>query len=147
MSRIFPLLLRPTWRGALIGALCGLASWLIALHPFFQGLEEWCQDACFSYRGRRDSAARVILVGIDDATLAELPKPLAFASPELAEVVEFLDRQGAAAVGIDVLVPEDLDSFPGLAGERLGLAAARSGKVVLPAVVDGDGRLVPPLSA
>ena len=94
MSRIFLLLLRPTWRGALIGALCGLASWLIALHPFFQGLEEWCQDACFAYRGRRDSAARVILVGIDDATLAVLPKPLTSISPELGEVVTYLRTGG-----------------------------------------------------
>ena len=144
MSRIFLLLLRPTWRGALIGALCGLASWLITLHPFFQGLEEWCQDACFAYRGRRDSAARVILVGIDDATLAELPKPLAFASPELAEVVAYLASRRAAAIGLDVVVPEDLDDFPGLKGEDLGLAAARAGHVVLPVITSG-GRLIRPL--
>ena len=142
MRRIFQLPLRPTWRGALIGAFCGLASWVIALHPFFQGLEEWCQDACFAYRGRRDSVARVILVGIDDATLVALPKPLTSISPELGEVVTYLRDRGARAVGLDLMIPETLDDYDlnnDLGGSALGLAAGRAGKVVLPIIL-GDSR-------
>ena len=149
MSRIFLLLLRPTWRGALIGALCGLASWLIALHPFFRGLEEWCQDACFAYRGRRDSAARVILVGIDDATLAALPKPLTSISPELGEVVTYLRARGARAVGLDLMIPETPDGYDrdnNLGGSALGLAAGRADKVVLPIILGDSGDPVLPLS-
>jgi class 3 adenylate cyclase/CHASE2 domain-containing sensor protein len=146
-ARVARALARPAVRGAAVGLACGLLGWAVAAQPAARGLEEWFQDAAFVDRGARVTATRLVVVGLDDASLRDLPKPMAFASPELAEVVEFLDRQGAAAVGIDVLVPEDLDTFPGLEGERLGLVAARSGKVVLPAVVDGDGRLVPPLTS
>src|SRR5262249_54499633 len=110
-------------------------------------VEEWIQDAAFVDRGARPSATRVVVVAINDASLHDLSKPLAFASPELAEVVEYLDREGAAAIGIDVLLPDDFDAFPGLGGEKLAHAAAQSGKVVLPAVVDEEGQLVTPLSA
>jgi len=145
--RVARALARPVVRGALVGLACGLLGWALAVQPVFRGLEEFVQDAAFVDRGARPSATRVVVVAINDASLRDLPKPLAFASPELAEVVEYLDREGAAAIGIDVQVPEDLDAFPGLGGEKLGHAAAQSGKVVLPAMVDEEGRLVTPLSA
>ena len=69
-------------------------------------------------------------------------------SPEPAEGVTSLDAQGAAAIGLDVFVPETPDAYdrkPGLGGGALGLAAARSGKVVLPVTLGDDGRLIRPL--
>jgi adenylate cyclase len=137
--------LGPTSRGALIGVVCGLACWLLSLHPVLQGLEEWCQDAWFVYRGRRASTTKVVLVAIDDGTLDRLPKPLALLSPELAEVVSHLRRRGARAIGLDVMVPETLEAYPGLRGADLGLAAAEADNVVLPAILRDDGRLLRPL--
>ena len=137
---------RSATRGAAIGVVCGLACWLVSLHPVLRGLEEWCQDACFVYRGVRPSASRdhIVIVSLDDASVAELSKPLAFASPELAEVVDYLSGRQAAAIGLDVMVPEELDRFPGLGGEDLGLAAAQAGRVVLP-VASAGTRLIRPL--
>ena len=131
--------------GALLGALCGLVAWWLAAQPIPRGLEEWFQDGSFALRGPRETASKVIIVGLDDASLAALPKPLAFASPELAGVVTFLREHGARAIGIDVLVPETLDGFPGLEGAALGHAAAVAENVVLPAVLDDSGRLLLPL--
>jgi class 3 adenylate cyclase len=141
---------RATWRGALIGAACGLVAWLFALTPFGRGSEDWLQDANFAYRGARESATRIVIVGLDDDSLEKLPKPMAAASPELAEVVAYLHDRGAKVIGLDVFVPETLDGYdraPGLGGARLGLAAARAGNVILPAARGDGGRLVRPLTS
>ena len=138
------------WRGAMLGAACGLVSWLVTLTPFGGGVEDWLQDASFAYRGSRSTATKVLIVGLDDDSLAALPKPMAAASPELAEVITYLHDRGAKVIGLDVLVPETLDGYdrdPGLGGSKLGLAAARAGNVVLPASRGDGGRLVRPLTS
>ncbi len=141
---------RAAWRGALLGAVCGLVAWVFTLTPFWRGAEDWLQDANFAYRGVRATSTRVVIVGLDDDSLADLPKPMAAASPELAEVVTFLHDRGARVIGLDVFVPETLDGYdrdPGLGGKTLGLAAARAGSVVLPAARGDGGRLVRPLTS
>jgi adenylate cyclase len=137
---------RPVLRGAVIGLFCALTGLAATRHPGLRGLEEWFQDGCFVNRGGRHSTARVVVVQLDDASLAELPKPLAFISPELSEVVEDLARRGAAAIGLDLMISEDLDKFPGLDGDRIGVAAARADHVVMP-VFDVKDRLIRPLKA
>jgi hypothetical protein len=42
-------LLSPSRRGALVGALCGLAAWALAQQPLLRGLEDWLQDASFAW--------------------------------------------------------------------------------------------------
>src|SRR5262249_29307343 len=101
MRRAARPLFGPSLRGALVGALCGLAAWAVAQQPLLRGLEDWLQDASFAWRGARPSATKVVVVGIDDTTLAGLPKPLAALSPELAAVVTYLKGRGAAAIGLD----------------------------------------------
>jgi len=137
------------WRGAAIGAACGLACWLVAMTPAGRGIEDWCQDANFAARGIRSSRARVVVVALDDDSLADLPKPMSASSPELAEVVTYLHASGAAAIGLDVFVPETLDAYdrsPGLGGKAMGLAVANAGAVVLPAVLGDGRRVVKPLT-
>ncbi len=146
MKRLVRRLNRPGFRGAALGLLCGLLCWMVSLHPLIRGLEEWFQDGCFVNRGNRRSDTRVVVVQLDDASLAELPKPLVFLSPELSEVVEDLSRRGASAIGLDLMIPEDLDHFPGLEADRLGVAAARTDRVVMPVFDLGD-RLIRPLQA
>jgi class 3 adenylate cyclase/CHASE2 domain-containing sensor protein len=138
----------PSLRGAIIGALCGLATWAVAQQPLLRGLEDWLQDAGFAWRGTRPSATKVVVVGIDDATLSDLPRPLAALSPELATVVTYLKDRGAAAVGLDLTIPDSLDDYDrehGLDGGALGRAAALAGNVVLPVLIGDDGRSVAPL--
>ncbi len=114
------------------------------LHPVLGGLEEWFQDGCFVNRGNRRSEARVVIVQLDDASLAEIHKPLAFISDDLSRVIDDLHRRGAAAIGLDLMIPEDLDNFPELHAELVGNAAARAGNVVMP-VFDVHERLIRPL--
>ena len=138
------------WRGALRGAACGLVSWLLTLTVFSRGVEDWLQDANFAFRGSRSTTTKILIVGLDDDSLASLPKPMAAASPELAEVVTYLHGRGAKVIGLDVFVPETLDGYdrnPGLGGKKLGLAAALAGNVVLPAARGDGGRLVRPLTS
>jgi CHASE2 domain-containing sensor protein len=104
-------ILGPSVRGALVGALCGLVAWGVAQHPLSRRLEDWLQDAGFAWRGARHSTTKVIVVGIDDTTLAGLPKPLAAISPELATVVSYLKDRGVAAVGLDLIIPGALDDY------------------------------------
>ena len=150
MSRMArPILGPPRCDGAhSLGALCGIVAWAIAQQAFFRGLEDWLQDAGFAWRGARPSTTKVVVVGIDDATLAGLPRPLAALSPELAAVVTYLKGHGAAAIGLDLIIPETLDDYdiePGLGGTKLGRAAGLAGNVVLPVLVGESGRLIPPL--
>ncbi|HKI17410.1 MAG TPA: adenylate/guanylate cyclase domain-containing protein, partial [Isosphaeraceae bacterium] len=139
---------RLTRRGAMIGVVCALISWIVSLHRVSKGLEDWFQDACFAYRGTRATAARIVIVALDADSLRALPKPFAFASDELAHVIRYLLNQNVAGIGLDVIVPEELDGFKGLeSGPRdLGDLALDSGRVVLAAIALDDDRIARPLA-
>jgi len=128
----------PALRGAAIGLVCAAVCWGLGRTPFLRTLDNWAFDACFTWRGARPSSANVIVVALDEASLQKMNKPLMFASPELAAVVEYLHAGGAAAIGIDILLPNDdatmkylLPGGPG-AAETMGQAVGRAGNVVLP---------------
>jgi len=108
------LLDRLSQRGAMIGLLCALLGWVVSLHRVSKGLEDWFQDACFAYRGTWATATRIVIVALDADSLRALPKPIAFASEEFARVIRYLIDQGVAGIGLDVIVPEELDGFKGL---------------------------------
>ena len=116
-----PRLLRnPRWRGVLLGLGCASAAWLLGQTGAARGLEEWSLDGCFAYRGVRASPAhsRVVLIGLAEASLERLGKPLAYSSPELAEVVLYLKQRGAAAIGLDASLPESMQGWPGLRADH-----------------------------
>ena len=77
-----------------LGMTCALASWLVARTAPLRGLEDWALDYCFACRGTRTSPARdrIVIVGLDEAALDALGKPMALASPELGEVVTYLEQ-------------------------------------------------------
>lgn len=139
----------PTCRGAVVGLICALACCLLNESVVMRGAENWALDNCFVLRGRRPSSAEIVVVGIDEDSLRELKKPLAFISPEMGEVIRFLDAQGASAVGIDFFIPADAEDRvyfrPGADGDadQLGKAIAQSKKVVLPEWQLGDQWLSP----
>jgi adenylate cyclase len=138
------------WRGALIGLFCGLLSWLVSQLTVVRGLEEWMLDGCFSFRGARPTQGKVLIIGLDDASLEELRRPLVFISPELAEVVRFVAKQGVSAIGLDLIAPESLmelaDLQAGRPGDvtKLGQAILEAGNVVL-AQWKLEGRWLRPL--
>jgi adenylate cyclase len=127
-----------TWRGLLTGLLCALLVWLMLSLFLPAGVDDWLFDECFLWRGQRATGARIVLVGLDEKSLQELHKPVSFLSPELAQVVRHVHKQGPSAIGIDLFVPEDMSSFrdiaePGSIGDArpMGLAVREAGNVVL----------------
>ncbi len=128
----------PTYRGAVVGLICALVCCFLNNLVVMRGAENWALDNCFVLRGQRHSSAEVVVVGIDEDSLRDLKKPLAFISPELGEVVRFLDAEGASAIGIDFFIPADAEDRPyfrpGADGDadQLGKAIAQTKKVVLP---------------
>ena len=104
-------------------------------------------DHFFVWRGVRPSNQKVILVALDDDSLRELrPKSSIEISPELAEVVTFLAKQKAAAIGVDYIISKDLEEKPGLQKEqigdltKMGEAVKNSGNVVLSQWLLDNGR-------
>ena len=128
----------PSYRGAVVGLICALVCCVFNDLDAMRGAENWALDNCFVLRGKRQSSAEVVVVGIDEDSLRKLKKPLTFISPELGEVIRYLDSEGASAIGLDFFIPsdaEDRDYFkPGADGDadQLGIVIAQSKKVVLP---------------
>jgi CHASE2 domain-containing sensor protein len=135
----FSFLARPGWRGAGLGLVCALAGWLLALMPPLRAVDDGMLDAWFTLRGVRSPQTPIVLVGLDDTFLEDLHKEGSHLSPELAAVVGHLNKQGAVAIGLDLLIPESLSAAPavearGESGEAaaMGLAIIDARNVVLP---------------
>jgi serine/threonine protein kinase len=100
-----------------------------------QNVEGWTHDLRF--RSRPDSAPdpRIVLVSIDDATLAADQRPLAARGDEAGEYLEHIFAGGPEAVGVDLLLPEPWsrsEAFEHLilshsSNLKLGLLSAREG--------------------
>jgi adenylate cyclase len=143
------LLHRLAWRGVLVGLCCGLAAWLIAQLEVVRTLEDWMQDGVFCYRGARYSSTKLVIVALDEESLERLQKPALLASPELGEVIRYLHKKRAAAIGLDLIVPQSIEKVPNLdlQAELVGAAAAEAGNVVLAeAFLPHENRWLRPLS-
>jgi CHASE2 domain-containing sensor protein len=141
------ILRHPAWRGAGLGLVCGLLVWAVfRLSGPLRGLEDWLLDWCFALRGSRSPPAEVVIIGIDADYLSRLDRPLAYLSPKLAAVVTHVNKQGALAIGIDLLVPDELKDEPEIkCGPRgdarpMGQAVYDAGNVVLAETWDDRGR-------
>ena len=111
-NSLLAFLKNPAWRGVWLGLACALAAWLLSQMAVLRGLEDWLFDGWFFTRGTRPTQAHIVLIGLDEASLDELGKPFVYLSPELAEVVAHAHQQGAAAIGIDLFIPEKLSTLP-----------------------------------
>ena len=141
---------RINWRALGLGLLCAIAAASMYQFNLVRGLESWMLDWCFQNRNyfqtdsRRSTQVRVVLIGLDDASLDELRKPRVYLSPELAEVVAFVHQHGAAAIGLDVLIPDALAGQEGFghgeSGDPAPVARAikSAGNAVLPQKKQGD---------
>jgi adenylate cyclase len=125
------------WLGAASGIASGVVSLALAAVPAIGGLETWAYDGYIALRGVRPSPANIVIVALDERSLDDLAKPLIDISPELAEVVQYLKSEGAAAVGIDLIIPERFAGRPEVqrhgSGDAtlLGRAILEVGNVVL----------------
>jgi len=133
-------------------AFLAIAAAGIALQsaPPIRSLELALLDAQFAalrVLGPRPVPTDVVIVGIDEATLAAFPEPLALWHRRLAGVFDGLATARPRAVGVDVELPERSYDFvqPGLDAALLqSLHALRSvAPLVLARGVDQGGRVKP----
>ena len=124
----------------------GLAALLLSLvQEPLQALENRLVDARFRVAPARPPHPLLVVVLIDDATLAADPQPLIARSEEVAATLLQAVAQGAVGVGIDLLLPEQWSRSPTFAdlvlrhSETLALAAFSplEGPVVGPSAVSG----------
>jgi len=134
---------------ALVGiALAGSASQT----TFLERLDELSFDAQVGIvRAMRDPAAggasaqEVVVVGVDEASLAAFGVPLAMLHAPLGQALEAIAAARPMAIGLDMALPEQ--SFdhlrPGLERDLMGglLAARHAADLVLALDVDAAGRL------
>lgn len=148
-----PLLAPRQRRVALHGLLCAAAAWGIAQLPLARAFEGWLQDEGFAVRPVRRPRARVAVIALDESFLNQLSKPIVYLSPEFARVIRYLKAQGAVAIGLDFLVPQNLsalearavDTAGGLGGEVVGRAVMDAGNVTLARRRQDDGGWLMPL--
>ncbi len=121
-----PLLLRALgWAVALACALCGLAE-----TRFWQDIELKGFDVLSVYSAPGRSELPIVLVGIDDASLAQMQQRWPWPRGLHAQLIDALAEAGAAVIAFDVLF-----EFPTEPQEDAALAQAiaRAGNVVLAA--------------
>jgi class 3 adenylate cyclase len=117
-----------------------------ALNPVDQRL----QDAWFQWQGPRAEARHVVIVGVDEDTLAAYPDdPMVFWTDRLARAVGRLQEAGARVVGLDMLLSISPERWLGKLGGELQRAArdydrpfreaVNTGRLVLVATRTGSG--------
>ena len=135
---------RRAWLGVAVAMLLGALG---SLSDVTAPLDGRAWDASFALLQRlrlAPAAADIAVVGLDEATLAAVPEPLALFHPYLGATLEALALGGARAVALDLVLPDrSFDSVaPGadLALLRGLLAMRRAGVLVVARTVDDGGR-------
>jgi class 3 adenylate cyclase/CHASE2 domain-containing sensor protein len=135
-------------RGKLLGFLgVLLLAGLVQGSGLLHGVELKLLDREFVLlrdRFPRPVADDVVIVGIDEATLAALPEPVTLWHRHLGRFLDAMARAHPAVVGVDVILPDrSYDSVaPGYDRELLAgiLALRKSSPLVLAATIDATGR-------
>jgi CHASE2 domain-containing sensor protein len=116
-----------------VALIAALASRL----PIARTIEDKTEDARFGLARARPPDPRIIVVAIDEASLAEDSRPVADWSNETAALLERLFAAGARAVAIDILPPESWARSNAFGravmhhGDRLALALqSKDGQVI-----------------
>lgn len=89
-----------------------------------QNLELGARDAMMRLRGPHPPSGEVVIVAIDDLSLAWKDEPWPWSRTTYAEIVDALNKAGARIVGLDILLFEDSPDPSG--DEALGRALAES---------------------
>ena len=99
----------------------------------------------------RAPASDIVIVGLDEATLAASPEPLAMFNRRLGALLEAMAAAGARAVALDLVLParsyDDIAPGNDVALLRGILAARRAGIVVVARTIDDEGSARPVLPA
>jgi CHASE2 domain-containing sensor protein len=115
---------------------------------WLQGANRWLQDALMFLQARPADRSEVVIVAVDDKSIAALGR-WPWRRSFHAQLIDRIDKDGPRAIGMDLLLIEPDPRFP---ADEAALAAAlgRSGKVVLPLMMqshNGEPVVVEPLPA
>ncbi|MGK6307335.1 CHASE2 domain-containing protein [Variovorax sp. DT-64] len=115
---------------------------------WLQGPNRWLQDALMFLQARPADRSAVVIVAIDDKSVAALGR-WPWRRSFHAQLIDRIDKDGPRAIGMDLLLIEPDQRYP---ADEAALAAAlgRSGKVVLPLMMqshNGEPVVVEPLPA
>jgi adenylate cyclase len=145
ISPVQPRLERSRWLGLALSVALGV------LAPLTHWAESWdlrLLDSQFQVLARWQPPFPVddiVIIAIDEATLATIPEPLPLAHARLGEVFTALARAGASVVALDLILPErSFDALMPGNDQRLilGILAMRSaGIVVLARGIDESGQM------
>jgi CHASE2 domain-containing sensor protein len=125
--------------GALAAVLAAAGPWLSSL-TWVQRLEGATEDLRFALHPPVPPDSRVLLVSIDEESLAGDARPLSVRGDEFADPLARALSQGAAVVAFDLLLPEAWTSSARFAD----LLLEHVPRVVLAVASDGDGEVVGP---
>jgi len=106
--------------------------------PVLSGIDDWMQDLRVRSAPVRPPDPRILLLTVDEASLAGGAPPLADRADEIAATLDRVFAAGARGVAIDMLLPARWSDAPAFSGlilrhpERFTLAAfsGRGGRVV-----------------
>ncbi len=121
---------RGLWLGASVFLVIALFSpWLMRLEPAFQ-------DVLFRLRGRQPAESRIVIVAIDERSVAKIG-PWPWSYRDMGELVTRLAQAGADVIGLDAvaLITQAQRESAGEGVAALAEAMRRHGAVVLPSVI------------
>ncbi len=129
--------LRDVGRKHLAGILAGVAVVVLVQFGLLEGLERWSLDELFEWRGPRAPTLPVVIVTIDESSIAELNEQWPFPRAMHGELLTKIAQGKPVAIGVDIMF--DTPSSRGAADdEALGAGVASAGNVVLAAAVTHD---------
>jgi CHASE2 domain-containing sensor protein len=121
----------------LAGGTAAASPWIATLEPI-AALERRTEDVRFALRPARPADPRILILAIDEDSLASASAPLAARSDEVSRVIEGLFEAGAMGVALDLVLPAAWSASPAFSelvvrrADRLRLAAmaTRSGTLL-----------------
>ena len=105
----------------------GVVMGLFYNFNLFSSLDLRTSDLLFQPNTRDTSAGKIVIVSIDDKSLADLGQFQSWPRSNYAAVVDSLSKAGARAIVIDVLFSE-----PGVGDSELAQSIANAGNVIMP---------------
>ncbi|HSR14057.1 MAG TPA: CHASE2 domain-containing protein, partial [Thermodesulfobacteriota bacterium] len=118
---------------ALPGTALAIFAALLCLLPLgvFDGIDNRIYDLSIRARGTRPAPADIVIVAIDDESMASLGR-WPWPRKKVAEFVDILSQGGARVIGLDIFFPSAEEEKRSGNDRILADSAARAGNVVFP---------------
>jgi CHASE2 domain-containing sensor protein/class 3 adenylate cyclase len=129
--------LRDLGRKHLAGILAAMVVVGLVYWGSLEGLEHWSLDKLFEWRGPRHPTLPVVIVTIDESSMAELNEQWPFPRALHGQLISTIALGKPRAIAVDIMF--DTPSSRGSADdEALGAAVTDAGNVILGAAVTDD---------